>query len=84
MTDDLTFNTSHPDYDARLVRNYPGKLLNRNAVSTNFAFSELLKQAQGEEVADDAWNKILAEALVEASSVPGARTGAFLGAAVVY
>jgi predicted O-methyltransferase YrrM len=72
MIADLTFNTSHPDYDASLVRNYPGKLLNRNAVTTNFAFSELLKQAQGEEVADDSWNKVLAEALVEASSVPGA------------
>jgi predicted O-methyltransferase YrrM len=72
MIDDLTYNTTHPDYEAELVRNYPGKIFNRKALCTNFTFAELLRQAKDDEVADNSWDKILAEALVEASSVPGA------------
>jgi predicted O-methyltransferase YrrM len=72
MIDDRTFNTNHPDYDAKLVRNYPGKIFNRNGVCTSPVFGELLKQARGDDVADGTWNKILADTLIEAASVPGA------------
>jgi predicted O-methyltransferase YrrM len=67
-----THNAFHPDYEKKLVRASPGKIFNRDKPSTNPAFVELLKQANGDEVADGAWGRILAEALVEATSVPGA------------
>jgi len=67
-----TYNTSHPDYDANLVRNFPGKILNRNAPCANPAFIALAERATGDEIADASWNRILAETLVEAATVPGA------------
>jgi predicted O-methyltransferase YrrM len=67
-----TDNVSQSDYKEELVRAFPGKIFNRDKPCTNPAFVELLKQASGDEVADGAWERILAEALVEASSVPGA------------
>ncbi|HWB52139.1 MAG TPA: class I SAM-dependent methyltransferase [Stellaceae bacterium] len=69
---DRTYNTNHPDYDARLVRNDPGRIFNRRAPCANFAFSQLVKGIDGDEVPNDVWNRILAEALIEAASVPGA------------
>ena len=72
MIDARTYNTSHPDYDANVVRNFPGKILNRDRPCANRAFVELVKRARGDEVADASWNTILAETLVEASAVPGA------------
>jgi hypothetical protein len=67
-----TDNVFHPDYEQKLARTFPGKIFNRDKPCTNPAFVELLKQASGDEVADGAWERILAEALVEASSVHGA------------
>ena len=58
--------------EQRLLRATPGRIFNRDKPCTNPAFVELLKQASGDEVADSAWDRILAEALVDASSVPGA------------
>jgi predicted O-methyltransferase YrrM len=65
-----TYNISHPDYDARVVRNFPGHLYNHEKSCENAAFRVLGSLAQGEEVPDQAWPAILAEALVEAASVP--------------
>ena len=67
-----TDNISQSDYKQELARTFPGKIFNRDKPCTNPAFVELLKQASGDEVADGAWERILAEALVEASSAPGA------------
>jgi predicted O-methyltransferase YrrM len=69
---DRTFNTYHPDYEAVLVRNFPGKIFNRKKWCPNPAFADLVTRAEGDEIPDNSWNAILAEALVEASSVPGA------------
>jgi predicted O-methyltransferase YrrM len=67
---DRTYNTSHPGYDARLVRNFPGHLFNHDRSCDNAAFRVLGRFAQGEEVPDHAWPAVLGETLVEAASVP--------------
>jgi predicted O-methyltransferase YrrM len=68
-----TYNTSHPDYDARVVRNFPGHIFNHDRLCENAAFQALSRSAQGDEVADRVWDAILAEALVEAASVAHAQ-----------
>jgi predicted O-methyltransferase YrrM len=65
-----TYNTAHPDYDARLVRNYPGCVLNHTRSSENAAFLALSRFAEGDCVPEQAWDAILSEAFVEAASVP--------------
>jgi predicted O-methyltransferase YrrM len=72
MIADRTYNTSHPDYDARLVRNFPGKIFNRDRRCDNPAFAELLKSAVGDEIADATWTPILEATLAEAKTVPHA------------
>jgi hypothetical protein len=67
MIDDRTYNTNHPDYEADVVRNYPGRVFNRKVASANFVFNQLVKGID-DEVPDDMWNKRLAEALIEAAS----------------
>jgi predicted O-methyltransferase YrrM len=68
-----TYNSSHPAYDARLVRNFPGRIFNRDRPCKNTAFEALADFAQGGEVADQVWDAVLAEALVDATSVPHAQ-----------
>ena len=65
-----TYNTSHADYDARVVRNFPGRVFNRDKSSENAAFQALGRLAQEDEVPDRAWSAVLGETLVEAASVP--------------
>jgi predicted O-methyltransferase YrrM len=65
-----TYNTSHPGYDASVVRNFPGHLFNCDKPCENAAFRMLGNLAQGEEVPDRVWPAVLSEALVEAASVP--------------
>lgn len=72
MIADRTYNTSHPDYDAELVRNFPGQIFNANSVSKNPVFRALGHLAQGDEIPDEAWRPVLAEMLEEAKSVPHA------------
>jgi len=67
-----TYNSSHPAYDARVVRNFPGRIFNRERPCNNTAFAALADFAQGGEVADQVWDAVLAEALVDATSVPHA------------
>jgi predicted O-methyltransferase YrrM len=67
-----TYNTSHPDYDARLVRNFPGRIFNYDQPCENVAFRALSRSSSGDQVMDHAWDAVLAEALVEAASVPHA------------
>lgn len=65
-----TYNTSHPDYDATVVRNFPGIILNAKKPSQNLVYDELKKLANGNEVPDAAWTPVLKEALAEAKSDP--------------
>src|SRR6185437_4461601 len=65
-----TYNTSHPDYDATVVRNFPGTILNAEKPSQNPVYDELKKLANGNEVPDAAWTPVLKEALAEAKSDP--------------
>jgi predicted O-methyltransferase YrrM len=68
-----TYNTSNPNYDARVVRNFPGHIFNHERASENAAFQALSRAAQGDEVADRVWDAVLSEAFVEAASVPHAQ-----------
>jgi predicted O-methyltransferase YrrM len=65
-----TYNTSHPDYDARVVRNFPGHFFNREKPCENAAFRALGRVAQQDEVPIQAWHPVFGETLVEAASVP--------------
>jgi predicted O-methyltransferase YrrM len=67
-----TYSTSHPDYDARVVRNFPGHIFNHDRPCENTAFRALSRPADEDQVADQEWDAVLAEALVEAASVPHA------------
>jgi predicted O-methyltransferase YrrM len=65
-----TYNTSHPDYDATLVRNYPGEIFNADKPCSNSVYAELKRLAKGEQVPDQAWTAVLKDALAEAKTVP--------------
>jgi predicted O-methyltransferase YrrM len=67
-----TYNTAHPDYDARLVRNYPGCVLNHTRSTENAAFLALSRFSEGDCVPEQAWDALLGETFVEAASVPHA------------
>jgi predicted O-methyltransferase YrrM len=64
-----TYNTSHPDYDARVVRNFPGRVFNLAKPCENAALEELGRLVQGDQVPDQAWDAVLGESFVEAASV---------------
>jgi predicted O-methyltransferase YrrM len=70
MIDIKTYNTSHPDYDANLVRNYPGKIFNAAKPSNNIVYTNLKQLAKNDSIADATWRPILDNALEEAKTVP--------------
>jgi predicted O-methyltransferase YrrM len=65
-----TFNTAHPKYDSALVRNFSGKIFNADKLSSNSVFARIAALAQGDEILDSAWEKILKDALAEAGTIP--------------
>ena len=67
-----TYNTSHPDYDRYLVRNFPGRILNHEIPSNNAALRALTRLRRRRHVPDRVWKPVLGAALAEASSVPHA------------
>jgi predicted O-methyltransferase YrrM len=69
LSAERTYNTSHPDYDAQSVRNFPGHIFNHDRRSENAAFEALKRLAQVDEVADREWQVVLSETLAEAKSV---------------
>jgi predicted O-methyltransferase YrrM len=71
MLGERTYDVFHRD-EQKLLRASPGKIFNREKPCTNPAFAELLKLATGDEIADGAWDRVVAETLVDVSSVPGA------------
>jgi predicted O-methyltransferase YrrM len=72
MIDAKTYNTSHPDYDSILVRNFPGKIFNADKPCHNAVYASLRQFAQGDKVPDSAWRQILKDVLEEARTVPHA------------
>ena len=62
-----------------MVRNFSGRIFNRDRPCKNTAFEALADFAQGGEVADQLWDAVLAEALVEAG-FPSDKSEAFLTA----
>jgi predicted O-methyltransferase YrrM len=67
-----TYNTFHPDYDASLVRNFPGRIFNHDLPCDNPCFRALARLGWRRNIPNRAWNTVLRAALVEASSVPHA------------
>ena len=67
-----TYNTSHPNYDANLVRNLPGTIFNADKPCNNTVYAELRKLGQGDQVPSQAWDQVLKGALDEAKTVPHA------------
>ena len=72
MRAERTYNTSHPEYDASLVRNFPGHIFNCDTPCANASFGALARLARGPRVPDRVWSGLLRAALTEASSVPHA------------
>lgn len=69
MIDAKTYNTSHPDYDAARVRNFPGKILNFDKPCRNPVYVGLKQLAKGDAIPDEAWTSILSDALVEVKTI---------------
>jgi predicted O-methyltransferase YrrM len=65
-----TYDTSHPGYDANLVRNFPGRIFNADEPCSNPVYADLKELAKGAQVPDRAWNSVLKDALEEARTVP--------------
>ena len=60
-----TYNTSHPDYDPAIVRNFPGCLFNGDKPSANPALRAMRDLVQGTAVSDRTWDEELEMELAE-------------------
>lgn len=67
-----TYNTSHPEYDANKVRNFPGKIFNLHRDLANPVYSELKKLIKDDEISEAKWADILKETLEEIKTIPHA------------
>lgn len=72
MFADKTYNTSHPDYDASLARNFPGKIFNFDHKPANLVYSELKKLIINQEIPESQWSSVLKETLEEVKTIPHA------------
>jgi predicted O-methyltransferase YrrM len=72
LVDEKTYNTAHPEYDARVVKNFPGEIFNFDVPCDNAAYITLKRLARGSKVDSTAWDDILAAMRTEAMSVPNA------------
>lgn len=71
MLDEKTYNTSHPNYNSNLVRNFPGRIFNRESSSKNKVYQALSSMTKkGDEICDSSWQKILDDMLNEIKQVP--------------
>jgi predicted O-methyltransferase YrrM len=68
---DKTYNTSHPDYEAELVGNFPDRFFDADLPSENVLFLALRKLAGRNEVPKQVWESELRDVMEEASTVPG-------------
>jgi predicted O-methyltransferase YrrM len=69
MIDAKTYNTSHPDYDANLVRNFPGKILNADKSCNNIVYANIKQLAKGDSIPDAAWRAMIDQAMVQANYI---------------
>lgn len=67
-----TYNTNHPDYNAELARNFPGKIFNMESEPNNVVYNELKKLIKNKEIPESRWSGILRQTLEEARTVPHA------------
>lgn len=67
-----TYNTSHPDYDVNIVRNFPGKVFNYKCPVSNPVWSELSRMMRKDEISEDQWAKTLRATMEEVKTVPHA------------
>ena len=74
MIADKTYNTSHPEYDANLVRNFPGRIFNGEHSSKNVVYQALMpmitKNREIIEVQDLSWQGVLTHILDEVKTIP--------------
>jgi predicted O-methyltransferase YrrM len=68
---DKTYNTSHIDYEPELVRNFPDRIFNLDLPCDNALFLDIRKHARRNKVPKRVWNRVLGDAMEEASTVPG-------------
>lgn len=78
MRDAKTWNTSHPDYDARAARNLPGVIFNPSAECRNLVYRNLPGMAESGQrivmVPPMYWDPIVGTMFEEAFSLPEAGT----------
>lgn len=67
-----TYNPSHQNYDANVVRNFAGKAMNTDVKIDNVVWDELKRMMKGDEIPEKRWASIIKQTLEEAKSVPGA------------
>jgi predicted O-methyltransferase YrrM len=72
MQDERTFNPEHPGYEAKLVRNHPGRIFNRWQPCRSPTYSALSRMAPLNFVPDFRWRKPLSNALAEIKTIPHA------------
>lgn len=67
-----TYNTNHPDYEADIVRNFPGKIFNAENDIKNPCYAELKKLMVEQEIPESSWTQLLQQTLEEVKTVPHA------------
>lgn len=65
-----TYDTSHPNYDAVLVRNFPGRVINSELPCKNSAFHDIVQRAIAGELASEGWRETLKAAMDEVAASP--------------
>jgi predicted O-methyltransferase YrrM len=71
LSAERTYNTSHPDYEPELVRNFPDRIQNLDRRCSNPLFLEIRKLARRHKVPARAWQQVYRDVMEEASTVPG-------------
>jgi predicted O-methyltransferase YrrM len=75
MLADKTYNTAHPEYDARLVRNFPGLIFNGEHRSQNIVYKTLkpmMRKKKGvAEIKDNSWQTVLDKMMEEIKEIEG-------------
>jgi predicted O-methyltransferase YrrM len=74
MIADKTYNTAHPEYDAHVVRNYPGQIFNAELKAKNAVYQALLPKVKKKkgivEVLDASWESVLNDMMDEVKTIP--------------
>ena len=65
-----TYNTSHPDYDVNVVRNFPETVMNAQNEVSNPVYRTLKSMMSDRKILDAQWDRILQQTLTEIKSIP--------------